>query len=97
MTPIRSPGYQQWEDLRNMVASSRLLLLWRWSLRTLRQMLAAHDPEFSTRRLSMGLRQLRVDNHPDVIDALKVTLTMTYFNCLPYTRTSDTRVIPDRA
>ena len=78
--------YQQWEDLRNMVAIFKAAPFVEVESPHLRQMLAAHDPEFSTRRLSMGLRQLRVDNHPDVIDALKVTLTMTYFNCLPYTQ-----------
>ena len=78
--------YQQWEDLRNMVAIFKAAPFVEVESPHLRQMLAAHDPEFSTRRLSMGLRQLPVDNHPDVIDALKVTLTMTYFNCLPYTQ-----------
>jgi hypothetical protein len=28
---------------------------------------------------------MRIDSHPDIVDALKVTLTMTYFNAAPYT------------
>lgn len=77
--------YKQWEDLCNIVAMFKAAPFVEVESPHLRQMLAAEDPEFSTRRLSMGLRQLQIDTHPDAVDALTITLTMTYFNALPYT------------
>lgn len=81
-----SVRYQQWEDLINVVAIFKASPFVEVESAHLRQMLAAKDPAFSskTARLSMGLQQMRVDSHPDIIDALKVTLSMTYFNFAPY-------------
>lgn len=77
-------AYSQWTDLQNIVAIFKAAPFVEVESPHLRQMLAAKDPQMATQRLAMGLRQLRISTHPDIVDALSCTLTMSLFNFLPY-------------
>src|ERR1019366_5362124 len=77
--------YQQWNDLQNVAAMFKAAPFVEVESPHLRQVLAPHDPLMAyPHRLGMALRQLRVDSHPDIVDTLLITLTMTYFNFGPY-------------
>ena len=95
-TALQSEGseevrYKQWIDLQNIVAIFKCAPFVEVESPHLRQILIgaaamANEtlaiPDYH--RIGMALRQLQVSTHPDIVDALNVNLTMTYFNYAPY-------------
>jgi hypothetical protein len=80
-----STNYTEWEKLRTIMAIFKAAPFVEIENEHIRGMLSKQDSNYSHERLSFGLRQLRIDTIPDVIDGLQATLTMTLFNFLPYT------------
>jgi hypothetical protein len=76
--------FTQWEDVRHILAIFRAAPFVEVESPHLRQVFAAIDPSLENERLAFALRQLRIENHPDIVNALKCTLTMTLFNYRPY-------------
>jgi len=76
--------YQQWEDLQNVIAMFQAAPFVEIESPHVRQIFAQKDPGMAGIRLAMALRQLRIDNDPDIVDGLNVTLSMTFFNYFPY-------------
>ena len=80
-----SSKYSQWTDLRTVVAMFKSSPFVEVESPYLRQVLAGTDPSLGDKQtIAMALRQLKVDSHPDIVDGLIVTLTMTYFNYQPF-------------
>jgi hypothetical protein len=77
--------YSSWEDLQTILAMFKVAPFVEVESPHLRQIFAEKDPKMSASRLAFGLRQMKVDTDPDIVDGLIVTLTMTYFNYHPYT------------
>ena len=76
--------YQGWEDLRSILAMFHAAPFVEVENGFLRQVLCEQDASLSSGRMAFGLRQLRVNLHNDIVDALDVSLTMTLFNYFPY-------------
>ena len=76
--------YQGWEDLRSILAMFHAAPFVEVENGFLRQVLSEQDASLSSGRMAFGLRQLRVNLHNDIVDALDVSLTMTLFNYFPY-------------
>jgi len=76
--------YQQWEDLRSILAMFRAAPFVEVENGFIRQVLSDQDVTVASSRLAFALRQMRVSTHNDIIDALDVSLTMTLFNYFPY-------------
>jgi flagellum-specific peptidoglycan hydrolase FlgJ len=77
--------YSQWEDLRYIIAMFKAAPFVEVENQHLREVFFAVDPSMEHNRMAFGLRQLRIETHNDMVNALKVTLTMTWFNYYPYT------------
>jgi flagellum-specific peptidoglycan hydrolase FlgJ len=78
--------YSQWEDLRYIVAMFRAAPFVEVENAHLRQVFYPIDPTMDTQRMAFALRQLRIETHNDLVNAVVCTLTMTYFNYYPYSR-----------
>jgi hypothetical protein len=77
--------YHAWEDVRMLLAMFKSAPFTEVESPYLRQVLAGTDPSLGDLQvLSMAMRQLKIDSHPDIVDGLIVTLTLTYFNHKPY-------------
>jgi D-alanyl-D-alanine dipeptidase len=74
----------QWEKVQTILAIFKAAPFVEVENAHLRQIFAENDPFMKASRLAFALRQLKVETHPDIVDGLNVTLTMTYFNYLPY-------------
>ena len=70
----------QWDALTDVVAMFKVAPFVEVESPHLRQIFAP----MSTERMAVALRQLRIDTHPDIVDGLTATLTMTLFNYHPY-------------
>lgn len=75
----------QWEKVRDITAMFHAAPFVEVENQYLRQIFAEDDSSMKNARLAFGMRQLKITNHPDIIDGLIVNLTLTYFNYQPYT------------
>jgi len=82
-----TPDYTQWVSLQRILAMFKAAPFVQVESGHLRQLVMA-DPELDradrTARMAFALRQLRVDTLPDIPQGLQCTLTMSWFNYLPY-------------
>lgn len=76
--------YEQWDKVQNVVAMFKAAPFVEVENAHIRQIFTEKDSSLTASRLAFGMRQLKVDTHPDIVDGLVVTLTMTYFNYQPY-------------
>jgi hypothetical protein len=79
--------YFQWEQLQDLIALTKAAPFVEVENGHLRQVFAELDPTMSgSTRLGFAIRQVMIGNHPDVVDALVVTVVMTYFNYKAYSQ-----------
>lgn len=77
-----TPDYSQWEDVRRIVAmfkSAPFVQVENPHLRGVLQM-------ESSARMVFGLRQLNISTVPDSTEVLQMSLDLTFFNYLPYSK-----------
>jgi hypothetical protein len=79
-----SESYSQWSDLQTILAIFKAAPFVEVENSHVRQIISDKDPAIKTARMAFALRQLKVETHPDIVDGLVATLTMTYFNYNPY-------------
>lgn len=78
--------YQQWEDLRSILSMFYAAPFVEVENAYVRQALAEQDSSMASARMGFALRQLRINKHNDIVDALEISLTMTLFNYFPYSK-----------
>ena len=78
--------YQEWDDLRSIVAMFKCAPFVEVENKQIRQILNKEHFGLTSDRMAFALRQLRIDTSPDSTDILEATLTMTLFNYYPYSK-----------
>lgn len=81
-----STDYTQWVDLRTIVAMFKAAPFVEVENAYLRQHFTNVQLTTQTQRMAFALRQMRIDTNPDSEDVLDVTLTMSLFNYVPYSK-----------
>lgn len=80
--------YSDWEDVQRILAIFKAAPFVEIENDHIRQIIAKQDPRFfKGKRMAFGLRQLRIDTIPDIVDGLQISLTATLFNYDPYSST----------
>src|SRR4051795_13013464 len=83
--PDGTVGYDQFEDLRKILAMFVAAPFVEVENAHIRQLIAEQDPGFlAGDRMAFAMRQLRVDTLSDIVDGLQATLTLSLFNYKPY-------------
>lgn len=77
--------YQQWDDLRKILAIFKAAPFVEVENGYLRQLLVAASGGNNSDHMAFALRQLRISTHPDIVDGFTCTLNMTLFNYHPFT------------
>ena len=87
---LGAANYSQWYTLRRILAIFKAAPFVQVENAHIRQMVM-NNPELGvsdqSARMAFAMRQLRVDTMPDVPQGLQCTLTMSWFNYLPYSAT----------
>jgi hypothetical protein len=83
--PSTTNPNSEWSKLQTILAMFKVAPFVEVENAHIRQIFTSSSLTSNGQRMAFGMRQLKVDSHPDIVDGLIVTLTMTYFNYAPYT------------
>jgi hypothetical protein len=84
--PNSSNPYQQWRDVRTVLAYLKCAPFVEVENAHIRQFVMSAELGYAdTDRMAFAIQSMKVETVPDLSDTLQVTLYLTWFNYLPYT------------